>query len=266
MEILCYSGIPGSGKTFHATYNAIEHYKKENKRNNLYYLLSLIPFSLFNFARDKVRYIQTFPHNRINNVYSSYPILLDKKRKIYSNKYHILDFDNKHSFLPNAAFFDDEIQLKIDSDEYTEKKQKDIIAKIAKFMQSARHFGCSSIVITTQHPSRLFKKARNVASGFVHHKILFHIPIIHLGLFRFTHYFILEDYGKYVPRNRRERRKIPFEYKRKYKWLNFKKIGSCYDSRYLSEYNYGLPLLDRGLWESSKVSRDLLETYYSEKN
>lgn len=261
MEILIYSGIPGSGKTLDATNDALKHFKKEN---NLLKKIVIYSFSKLGFksAKDKVNYYKSFPYGKINNIYSSYPILLDKKHKIYSNKWNIFDFDNKWSFLPNAFFVDDETQLKIDSDEYKDKNKNFFISKIAKFMQSARHFGCSCIVLCTQHPSRAFKKCRNVASGFVQHKSMFILPILKIGFLKTIKYFILEDYGKYIPKSREERKKLPFEYKKKIKFMNFRKVFSSYDSRYLSKYNYNKPLLNKSTYTSLKVDYDDLVPYF----
>ena len=192
MEILCYSGIPGSGKTLDATYEALRHFKRENSivRKSIYLILSKLPGKIGKPFKDKIAYYKCFPHGLINNVYSSYPILLDKKHNIYSHKWSIYAFSGKWSFLPNALFVDDEIQLKVDSDEYSDPEVKKIIAKIAKFCQSARHFGCSKIIVCTQHPSRLFKKLRNVASGFVQHKSMFMLPILHFGFIKTIRYYL----------------------------------------------------------------------------
>lgn len=264
MEILIYSGIPGSGKTLDATYEALKHFKKENNRLKyfIYYTFSKLGFKA---AKDKINYYNSFPHGKINNIYSSYPILLDKKNNIYSNKYSIFDFNNKWSFYPNALFIDDEIQLKIDSDEYKDRDKNKIISHIAKFMQSARHFGCAGIILCTQHPSRAFKKCRNVASGFVQHKSMFVIPILKVGFIKTIKYFVLEDYGKYIPKSREERKKLPFEYKKKIKFMNFRKVFEAYDSRYLSKYNYSKPLLNRGVYNSMKVEYKDLISYFEEE-
>lgn len=244
MEILSFNGIPGSGKTLDATYEALRHYRRQNRalKRYLVYAIALIPGKLGDKARVKRDYIYSFPHHRINNVYSTYPILLDKKKQIYSLKWSLWDFNNQYSFLPDALFINDEIQLYVDSDEYDDKVKKKYISFVAKFMQSARHFGCSGIILCTQHPSRLFKKARNVASGFVQHKKMFVLPILHVGFIKTIQYFILEDYGKYIPKSREERKKLPFEYKKKIKFMNFNKVFKSYDSRYLAEYNYKKPL------------------------
>ena len=266
MEILCYSGIPGSGKTLDATNEALKHFKRENSilKKSVYLVLSKIPGKLGYASREKLKYYNLFPHSMINNVYSSYPILLDKKHNIYSHKWSIYAFDGNWSFLPNALFIDDEIQLKVDSDEYDDKVKKKVIAKIAKFCQSARHFGCHQIIVCTQHPSRLFKKLRNVASGFVQHKKMFMIPILHIGFIKTIRYYILEDYGKYIPRDRKERAKVTFEYKKKCKFINFNKPFSAYDSRYLAKYNYDKPLYDKGCYDNLKVDYSDLVGYFED--
>lgn len=264
MDILDYSGIPGSGKTLDGTYEALRHFRKENSKLKkfVYILCSKIPGKIGNKSFSKLEYYKIFPYGKINNVYSSYPILLDKKRQIYSNKWSIYDFNNKWSFYPNALFIDDEIQLKVDSDEYKDKEKNDKISYIAKFMQAARHFGCNKIILCTQHPSRLFKKARNVVSGFVQHKSMFIIPIINIGFIKTITYYTLEDYGKYIPKDRQERKKLTFEYKKKTKFMNFNKVFKAYDSRYLSNYNYNKPLINKGTYDSLKVDYNDLLPYF----
>ncbi len=257
MEILTFNGIPGSGKTLHATQYALKHFQRENGflRRFLTYMVALLPGKLGKKAKIRKEYIDSFPHHRVNNVYSTYPILLDKKRKIYSLKWSIWDFvGNKYSYLPGALFVNDEIQLYVDSDEYDDRVVKKYISYVAKFMQSARHFGCEGIILCTQHPSRLFKKARNVASGFVQHKKMFVLPIFKLGWIKTIQYYILEDYGKYIPKSHEERKKVTFEFKKKVVFMNFNKVFSAYDSRYLAEYNYNKPLFPSVPYESLKMS------------
>lgn len=265
MEILNFCGIGGSGKTLDATNEAVKHYKKENKqlKKNIYKLFSKFPGKLGKISRNKLDYYNLFPKGRINNVYSSYPILLDKKREIYSNKWSIFDFNNQYSFLPNAIFIDDEIQLKIDSDEYDDPKQKEEIKKIAKFMQSARHFGCNKIIITSQHPSRVFKKARNVTSRFVKHAKL--INFGGFGFIKQISYYLLEDYGKYIPKKKKLRKMLSFDFKITYSFINFKKVYQSYDSRYLSNYNYEKPLYNKGTYTSLKMEYKDLEPYFEGK-
>lgn len=265
MEILNFCGIGGSGKTLDATNEAIKHYKKENNviKKGIYVLFSKFKGKLGEKSREKLSYYNMFPDGRINNVYSSYPILLDIKRNIYSNKWSIFDFNNNYSFLPNSVFIDDEIQLKIDSDEYDDPKQKEEIKKIAKFMQSARHFGCNKIIITTQHPSRVFKKARNVTSRFVKHAKL--ISIGGIGFIKQISYYLLEDYGKYIPRKRKLRKMLSFDFKISYSFINFNRVYKSYDSRYLANYNYEKPLYNKGTYTSLKMDYNDLEPFFEGK-
>ena len=92
MEILCNSGIPGSGKTLDSTYDAIKHFKKENNPIKKYsiYLLSYLPSKIGENFKIKKAYYKIFPYGLINNVYTNYPVLLDKKRKIYSQ--YLIDY------------------------------------------------------------------------------------------------------------------------------------------------------------------------------
>lgn len=264
MDILCYSGIPGSFKTCHGTRDCLKHYKKENSiiKKSLILALSYIPGRIGNPFREKMKYYNLFPYGKINNVYTSYPVLLDKKRNIYSRVWNIFAFNGNWSFLPNALFVDDEIQLKIDSDEYDDKDKKKMIAHIAKFCQAARHFGCNKIIFCTQHPSRLFKKMRNVASCFVQHKSAFILPFFKVGWIKTIQYYLLDDYGKYIPKDREERKKLPFEYKKKLVFANFRKVFNAYDSRYLAKYNYNKPLYDRGCYTNMKVDYEDLKPYF----
>lgn len=69
--VICIDGIPGSGKNVRATYLAKKHFKKQN-----------------NIIRKIIRKIKHEP-TLVNNVYSTYPILLrkygrkSKKKKRY---------------------------------------------------------------------------------------------------------------------------------------------------------------------------------------
>ena len=266
MEILEFCGIGGSGKTLNATNFAIKHYKRENNpiKKGSYKIFSYFPGKLGLKCKKKLEYYKIFPKGRINNIYSSYPILLDKKRNIYSNKFNIFDFNNEWSFLPNSLFIEDEIQLKIDSDEYKDIKKNKKISIIAKFMQAARHYGCYGIILTSQHPSRVFKKARNVTSRFIKHYKIFKIPLLDIGFIKTISYFTLEDYGKYIPKDRQMRKQLSFDFKIERHFINFKRVYNSYDSRYLSNYNYGKPLYNKGTYDSLKVDYEELRCLFED--
>ena len=120
--ISCISGLPGKGKNVYATYLALKHYRKTN---------SLIKRGIRRIHHEKVW---------INNVYSSYPILLDKKKNVYSRQVNPDDLRNQYSFVPKALIIIDEIQSFYDSDEY-----KKFPKEIAVFNQFHRHFEIKDI-------------------------------------------------------------------------------------------------------------------------
>src|SRR5574344_24767 len=113
MSLIALNGVPGSGKTLNATRIALKHYEKENNfiKYGLFYILSKIPN---NKLKVNFEYYKRFPYHKINNVYSNYPILLDKKKNIYSNKIDFWDLNNDYSFEPNSLIIIDEIQLYVD--------------------------------------------------------------------------------------------------------------------------------------------------------
>ena len=74
--ISCISGLPGMGKNVYATYLAKKHF---NKENNL----------LKRFIR-RVKHKELY----INNVYSTYPIILNKKKIPFYSKHDYLSADN----------------------------------------------------------------------------------------------------------------------------------------------------------------------------
>lgn len=210
-------------------------------------------------------YYKVFPHKKINNVYSTFPILLNKKLNIWSNKISLFDLNSDFSFYPNCLIVIDEVQLFVDSDEYSDKVMKKLISRVAKFLQSHRHFGVKQILYISQSPSRIFKKARNITVGYLKLFKIINFPL-GISLMHGIIYYDFEYYGRYIPKDREERKKLPFEYKKVFKFY-FRRIPySSYDSRYLSNYNYNKPLLSRGLWDNYKVDYDYLRTMFEENN
>jgi len=210
-------------------------------------------------------YYKIFPYKKINNVYSSFPILLDKKLNIWSNKISLFDFNCDYSFYPNSLMIIDEVQLFVDSDEYGDKVKKKLISRIAKFLQSHRHFGIKQILYISQSPSRIFKKARNITIGYLKLFKIINLPL-GISIMRGIIYYDFEYYGRYIPRDKDERKKLPFEYKRVTKFYLRNSLFNSYDSRYLSKYNYDKPLLNRGLWNDYKVDYDYLRVMFEEND
>lgn len=207
-------------------------------------------------------YYSMFPYGRINNIYSSFPILLDKKYNIYSNKTSIWQWNNDFSFLPNSVLISDEIQLFIDSDEYSDKKLNKILKKISHFLQAHRHFAIKNIFLTAQHPDRVFKKAREICSGYIKlHKVI-KFPFLPFGIIRGIIYYDLEHYGSFIPKDREERNKLPFDYRKFIKFANIKNIYSSYNSRYLARLNFSKPLSNNGTFDSLGSDFDDLKTIF----
>lgn len=260
MALKCLCGIPGSGKTLEATRLALKHYKKENSviKRTFYHI-----GSIFNIKKCKTEYeyYKQFPYGKINNIYSNYPILLDKKRSIYSNKIDLWKLDNNYSFYPNSILIIDEVQLYVDSDEYKDKTQNMRIRKIAKFLQAHRHFGISDIYFISQHPSRIFKKARNICESYLKMRKLIRILGTPWAISRAIGYYEFDFYGRFIPRAREERKKLPFDYFKQIRIFNCNKVFNAYDSRYLSLYNYDKKLYSCS-HNSSKMSLGDLELLF----
>ena len=263
MALHSYCGVPGCGKTFLATSQALFHYKKQNN-------IFVYSFHKFIYKIPKLKeisryeYYCQFPKNKINNIYTTYPVLLDKKNDIWSNRISLWDLNNDYSFQPNAFIVIDEVQLYADSDEYKDKIVNAKLGRVAKFLQAHRHFGVDTIILISQNPSRIFKKARNICEDYTKIKLL-KIPIINIWFMVKTAYFDLDYYGKFIPRSREEKKKLPFDYKKRYKIFNRKKlklIFNSYDSRYLANYNYNKPLLNKGVYENKRIEFDLLEKLF----
>ena len=260
MALRCLCGVPGSGKTLEATRIALNHYKKQNNtvRKSLMHIGSLLHIKK---CIEEFNYYGIFPHGKINNIYSNYPILLNKKKKIYSNKIDLWKLDNSYSFYPNSIIIIDEVQLYVDSDEYKDKEQNARIRKIAKFLQAHRHFGIDDIIFISQHPSRIFKKARNICESYSKMKKIIRIPFTPLCITRSIGYYEFDFYGRFIPKDKDERKKLPFDYFKKTRIFNCKKVFKAYDSRYLSLYNYDKPLYVEKYY-SSKLSMDDLEILF----
>lgn len=253
--LISYCGVPGSGKTLHSVGDdALKKYKKDNSsfKKFIYWLGYKLKIKS---ATNNFLYYKCFPKNKINSIYSNFPILLDKKNKIYSNKVSLFDLEGQYSFLPNSLIIIDEVQLYIDSDDYKDKDLNLRIRRIGKFLQSHRHFGIDRIIFVSQHPSRIFKKGRNICESYSKHYKIFKLPF-GLTFIKTIIYFDLDSYGKFIPKDRKLRKMLDFDFKKKLIIFNRKKAYKSYHSRYLCEYNYNKPLLDLGTYDNLSISYD----------
>lgn len=234
--ISCISGLPGSGKNVLATHLAKKHFKQEN---------SLLQ-----------RFIRKLKHEKlyINNVYTNYPILLNKKYNIYSRIVSVNDLDGSYQFLPNALIIIDEIQASYDSDEH-----KIFPKKIAVFNQFHRHFGIRDIYYISQHPSRIVKKLRNISCVFTKIQSFRIIPIINLGIIYLTNYYEFEDYGKW---HHPVKEMKTYDVDNHIKFFFTKKIFKSYDSTYLRALNQDKPFLNKSIFTSLNLtSSEIKDTF-----
>lgn len=223
MSVISINGLPGKGKTMTATMIALKHYKKENT-----------------ILKKIVRKIKKEPIV-INNVYSNYPILLNKRKKIYSNRVSIYDLKNQYSFLPNSLIVIDEVQLFYDSDEF-----KTFPRIIANFNQAHRHFLIKDIIYISQHPSRVVKKLRNVVSEYYRIKTRFMIPILKIGFVSCRVTYEFEDYEMSFTKDK-DLRKLK-DIKSKTFFCNFRKVFKSYDTIYLLPLNVDKPQINKGTY------------------
>ncbi len=232
MSLKSLCGIPGCGKTFSLTYLAVKHYKRQN--------------SFFYCMRRKLK---GQPWH-VNNVYTSYPVLLDKKKKIYSRKIHIDDLKNQWSFESHAFMGFDEPQLDYDSISDTFLFPR----AIGMTLQAHRHFGIDDIVFATQHPNRLIVYEKNIMNEYykIMKKIKF--PFLPWGIIFMRKCYEIEDYTYITTRSKTKRQECSIS--RSIKFFNFKKIGSSYDSTYLRPLNIDKPKLDKGTYNSLIMPKD----------
>lgn len=243
--VTCISGIPGSGKNVYATYLAKKHFKKEN---------SLLR-----------KLFRKLTHKEIimNNVYSTYPILLkkyfkrSKKKDIYSNRVTIFDLVPDNRYKKNALIIIDETQAFFDSEEY-----KEFPKEIAIFNQFHRHFDIKDIYYISQHPSRIMKKLRILTSEFDKIKSFINIPFINIGFMHIVSYFEFDDYGKY---HHPKKEAKTYDVKNHYKLFFTKKVFKNYDSKYLRVLNKDKPLYDRGTFTSLSLSEREIKYIYRDK-
>lgn len=236
--ITCVNGIPGSGKNVLVTKICLHHYKKTN-----------------NSIRRLIRKIKKEPI-WINNVYSTYPILLkkNKKEKVYSNIVTIYDLVPSNRFLNHAVIVIDETQAFYDSEDH-----KEFPKEIAIFNQFHRHFGIDDIYYVSQHPSRIMKKLRILACEFDKIKRFICIPFIHLAFMHIVRYFEFDDYGKY---NHPKKEAKTYDVKNKYMLFFAGKVFKAYDSKYLKVLNIDKPLYNRGVFKKIDLSEKEIKYIY----
>lgn len=240
--IRCINGLPGYGKNVYATYLAKKHFRRTN---NL----------LFRVVR-RIQHKPTF----INNVYTTYPILLKKfskrsrKKPIFSNKVTLYDLNNDFSFLKDSLIIIDEVQAFYDSEEY-----KDFPKMIGTFCQFHRHFGIKDILFISQHPSRIVKKIRVLACEFDKIRIFFHLPFVPFAFIYYSRYFEFDDYGKY---HHPKKEAKTYDVKNRFSIFFTSSVFKSYNSKYLRVLNESKPLYSTGTFDSLHLSSSDIKLIY----
>ena len=283
MALMIISGIPGSGKNLKCVYEAKKHFKIENSfTTKVIRKVSLYLYNGFVYLKNIIRKIfKKKPlyyridvykqyiydeRNKINNVYSNFPIFLysyyDKEDKIfkdvYSRSVSLWDLDNSYKFMPNSLIIIDEVQLYVDSDEFASKIIKDKFKPIGKFLQAHRHYGISNILVVSQHPDRVYKKIRNVTNEYLQVKFFRKIPLLPIGVMYAVMYYEQNAYGKSTTIDRKFR---DYDFKTKLVICNIKKLYKSYDTCYLKKLNEYKPLkLD--LFNEKYVSQEDIDVIF----
>ena len=232
------SGLPGSGKNVYVTYLARKHFRREN-----------------NIIARIIRSINHEP-TIVNNIYTSYPVLLNKKKKIYSNLVTLTDLDGRYRFLKHSLIIIDEVQSIFDSDEH-----KEFPKNIATFNQFHRHFDIDDIIYISQHPSRIVKKLRNVSCVFMKIRKFFVIPILKVGIMYYTNYYEFDDYGKWHHPTKEQK---TYDVDNHFRVFSARKVFSSYNSKYLSVLNKDKPLYSKGSYTDLNLSPIEIKEIYGD--
>lgn len=235
MAVISLNGIPGCGKTTVATHIAIQHFKDNNKLYKQF----------FRFITKKPIYL--------NNVYSNFPILLNKRHKIYSNIVSIYDLDNSYSFQNDSIIIIDETQAFFDS--YRDFKH--FPKEISSFFQFHRHFSIKDIYLVAQSPKRIVSYLRDVVSQYHRIKLFIRIPIIGLGIVIYRRCYDFEDYDQAFSSIKEVRKQL--QIKTKIYLFSTYKVFKRFKSKYLDILNCYKPLVNNGMYISKDITREQAE-------
>ncbi len=235
MSVIGLHGVPGSGKTLSAVVIARKYYKKEN-----------------NFLKRWIRK-RKGKDECINNVYSNFPILLDKKRNIYSRIVSVDDCNNKYSFEEHCIIILDEVQAFYDS----YRDFKSFPREIASFFQFHRHFGIQDIYLISQHPRRLVTYLKDVITQFNRLRRFVKVPIFHIGIITYRTVFEFDDY-KFAFSNSDEVKQM-YDIRRGFYIFNYKKAFNSFLSIYLYQLNENKPPMDKGIYTNVFLPKSVLK-------
>ncbi len=229
MSVIAICGLPGKGKTLFATYLMRKKYRYEN--------------NIFKRIFTKKRFI---------NIFSNYPIKLEKE--VYSYSVSLKDFESFKKQVPDSYIVLDEFQSYFDSLDY-----KMFPRKIANNFQFHRHFGVKDIYIISQHPSRIVKQARILVNEFYNIVKFVKIPFLGISFIRYNIYYNFEDFGKSVNVDKKE---CIYDFRKRFKFFRYKKVFNSYDTKYLKALVEDKPYIKTEMFNSKIMSyKDILDNF-----
>lgn len=197
-------------------------------------------------------------------VFSNYPILLDKKKGVYSNyiSFSNLTTDPRYAFrLPKGAYIIiDEAQKY-----YSNREFKNFPKKTMTMLTHHRHSSIERIVFMSQDPSRVDMTLRLLAESFTkidRSKFYKWLGIVSM---KTTTYYRADDYGKPCPKkpmfglgNGSAQPLIGgyFDYDKKNYMFFTKPVFKAYDTKYFRFVFDRLPLLPFKSFTSKTLTED----------
>jgi hypothetical protein len=253
MSVIFVGGVPGSGKTLFCTSLAKSKFKKENflrRKKVINNVFSNFPIQLSNYFSKRKKYKKVKVIDKVNGKLVKNTHLIDKNS--YSRSCTLTDFNVYHKYIPDSVFIFDEFHAMYDSLDY-----KSFPRKVAKTFQFHRHFGIKDIYCVCQHPSRLVKQVRILVDEFYRIKKFIKIPIIGIGIFKYTIYYNFEDYGKSTKVKKED---VQYDFNCKIKIVRYKKLFKSYDTKYMKA------LVEESEYLESKPYKSLTLTKEDIKN
>lgn len=238
--LVSIGGKPRSGKNLTAVYLAKKHFKNEN--------------SIIKRLIRKRKGLDPI----YNNIYSNFPILLDKKKNIYCNEISVFKLNGELRLRENAFVIIDEMQVSYDSMEY-----KDFPKNIATFLQTHGHYHINTIMLISQHPKRIPNKPRDITEIFWRIKSFKKLPFLPIGHLKATQYYEFSDYGKSDLINKDY---AEYEFDKVSKWCLITDLYSRYKTDYFYELIADKPLIEHKEYKTLHLSRkQIFSNFYNVK-
>jgi hypothetical protein len=227
MAIISVNGLNRKGKTANATYLAVKTYKKHN---------SIIR-----------KLIERRIHNQ-NTIFSNYPILLDRKKKVYSHAIDPRQLTMRYKLPSGSVIIIDEIQRYWDSTEH------DKVPKGLKTLfQHHAHGDILKIIVISQDPGRIPITIRQLCESYTKHRFFIKIPLIPLFVSYATEYYREVDYGAYHHASKEARN---YDYKNILKLIYSPNVKGRYDSKYFRVMFESLDMIPLYEFTSLKLDHD----------